>query len=68
MSAILFHESLFFMNLYSALLSLPFSVYFFAILLYFSFSWLFSTLFCLYLSFLLLPSQLFITVIFFPSH
>lgn len=42
MSAILFHESLFFMNLYSALLSLPFSVYFFAILLYFSSSWLFS--------------------------
>lgn len=53
------------MNLYSALFflfSLCNSIFFPSPLLSFS------TFFCLYLSFLFLPSQLFITVIFFPSH
>lgn len=64
------YSPLFFINLYSALLSLLFSSFYFFSMAFFLFrlSFFFPTFFCLYLSFLLLPSQLFITVIFFPSH
>lgn len=59
---------LFFINLYSALFSSFFfflkNMAFFVFLLSFPHT----PFFYLYLSFLVLPSQLFITVIFFPSH
>lgn len=72
MSAILCHESLFCPILYVSLFCFTFITFlfffFFILLSFFSSCLFFIFFFCLYLSFLLLPSQLFITVIFFPSH